>query len=210
MAEALQCLTKRESVALYFCRQQDESGSGTDAVTRLVQTLPSVKACRLYSLTGEAWNVCGVADALTKNETLTTLELYMFRVSRSLKDLFAALEENTNLKEMRIAFRTVDAIGGDALGSAISKKSCLLYLGLSGQIADYCMACLAEALSQNVTLEKLHFSGSSSGFNGILDLCDTLRTNKILKEVVLPHFPAGDSERYEIIRLHLFPVDYVF
>ncbi|KAK8777631.1 hypothetical protein V5799_029024 [Amblyomma americanum] len=194
MVEALQCLSKSESVALSFCRQQGESGSGTDALTRLVQTLPSVKAFRFYSLTVQAWNVCGVADALRKNENLTTLELYMFRVSSSLKDLFAALEVNTSLKELRIAFRTVDASCGDALGSAISNNACLLYLGLSGQIADYCMARLAVALSQNATLEKLHFSGSSLGFNGILALCDTLRTNKTLKEVVLPHFPAGDSE----------------
>ncbi|KAK8771896.1 hypothetical protein V5799_024860, partial [Amblyomma americanum] len=195
MVEALQCLAKCESVAFSFWTQDDESGVGTDAVTRLLQTLPSVKAFRFHSLTVQAWNACGVAHAVRENESLTRLELYMSGLYSSLKDLFAALEVNTSLKELRIAFSTVDASCGDALGSAISKNACLLYLGLRGQIADYCIARLAEALSQNDTLEKLHFEGRSQGFNGILALCDTLRTNKTLKEVVLPHFPAGDSER---------------
>ncbi|XP_077489360.1 uncharacterized protein LOC144100214 [Amblyomma americanum] len=115
----------------------------------------------------------------------------------SLKDLFTALEVNTSLKELRIPFCRVDASCGDSLGSAISKNGCVLYLGLSGRIGDYCMARSAEALSQNATLEKLQFSASGLGFNGILAMCDTLRTNKTLKEVVTPHFPAGDSERQQ-------------
>ncbi|KAK8763383.1 hypothetical protein V5799_034011 [Amblyomma americanum] len=111
------------------------------------------------------------------------------------KYLFAALEVNSTLRSLRIGFTFIDPSCGEALALAVSKNTSLLHLELAAHVDNHCMISMAEALSQNTTLEKLRFSGAVEGLDGVLALCDALRTNKTLKRLEFPEFRASRIER---------------
>lgn len=195
MVDALLCLDKCESLAVFVCLDHfSRVPWDTDTTARLLRSLPRVNQLRLLPFTSPALCVSAISDVVNSNLNLTALEIHMYGIESSAQEFFAALEVNATVRKLLVALDSFDASCGQFLASALSKNATLLELHLNGDVTEDCMKSVAGALSQNTSLETLHFSYVSS-VNGVLALCDALRTNTTLKLLAFPVFRASQVQR---------------
>lgn len=191
MADALQHLDSCVSLTVSKCVHSVRRWN-SHTTTRIIQGLAGVQNFRCCAPPDSQCNIPAIADALRTNANLTTLELRIHRSGISPKELYAALESNASLQTLIVCCGNHDASCGDALASALRRNTCLLDLQLIGIINMGFVGRLAEGLSQNTTLEKLMIT---CDMEGVLQLCDVLRTNTTLKKMVLPAFPVYKEQR---------------
>ncbi|KAK8783749.1 hypothetical protein V5799_009888 [Amblyomma americanum] len=209
LLDALLRLEKCESVTMLDCPTDDEFLSDSYALTAMLRSMPALKTLTFTSDQYEEWNFSAIADALEANGILTTLDITVRatdqcsfvlepsadQTSSPSRELYEAFEVNSSVRTLRVDVATIDAKGGKALASAICKNTCLVDLQLAGSIDDHCLIRIAVALWHNSTLENLDVSKAEVEVIGVLALCNTLRTNKTLKKLVLPIFVASRVQR---------------
>ncbi|KAK8759570.1 hypothetical protein V5799_002798, partial [Amblyomma americanum] len=194
MVDALQRLEKCESITVRLCESYDDTYSDTDVVTGLAQGVAGVKKLKILLPGNSDCKFSGLAHAVEASVTLTMLELSMFSDWDSQMELFAALKVNTSVKRVRVEFDNLDWSCEEALAEVLSTNCSLLDLILNGTVTDGCMLRMAGALKQNTALEKLVFGVALEGVNGVIALCQALRTNKTLKKLEFPAFDASQTE----------------
>ncbi|XP_077520371.1 uncharacterized protein LOC144130298 [Amblyomma americanum] len=195
MVDALQRLEKCQSITVRLCESYDDTYSDTDVVTGLAQGVAGVKKLKILLPGNSDCKFSGLAHAVEASVTLTTLELSMFSDWDSQMELFAALKVNTSVKRVRVEFDNLEWSCEEALAEVLSTNCSLLDLILNGTVTDGCMIRMAGALKQNTALEKLVFGVALEGVNGVIALCQALRTNKTLKKLEFPAFDASQTER---------------
>ncbi|KAK8783742.1 hypothetical protein V5799_009890 [Amblyomma americanum] len=195
---ALKRLEKCESLTVLYCtRDAEDPFSESETITSILRNVAALKTFTFAGDHDEEWNFSAISEALKTSAALTALDLTADAVgeSSSPREFFAALENNTSVRKLRLEVDTIDVSSGKALASTLCRNTCLVDLNLAGYVEEDCWSYLAEALSQNTTLEILDVSKAELEVCGALSLCEGIRTNKTLKKLALPGFPASDAER---------------
>ncbi|XP_065305880.1 uncharacterized protein [Dermacentor albipictus] len=178
--KAVACLTSCDSLSLGTAHDIEDFVTGAHFVRQIMDV--SAVLNRLTISIPEQ-EISTLAEAVMRSKALTTLEVELDDSSPT--PLFAALEENTTLRELHVVFANIPPHCEQTLASALRKNVSLKQLELYDFKTDCGLTNFAEALSQNSSLERVELTSRSLRMRVISVICDALVTNKTLKELSL-------------------------
>ena len=138
----------------------------------------------------------GIAEALSTNKTLDTLYFEYMRLGDIGAEIMAnALASTSSSLRKLILFKCgVGALGSRALADALETNTCLKTLGLAfSEIGDAGATALGHALASNSSLVEIYLDSCGIGSTGSRALADALETNTCLKTLRLDFSEIGDA-----------------
>ena len=138
----------------------------------------------------------GIAEALSTNKTLDTLYFEGMRLGDIGAEIMAnALASTSSSLRKLILFKCgVGALGSRALADALETNTCLKTLGLAfSEIGDAGATALGHALASNSSLVEIYLDSCGIGSTGSRALADALETNTCLKKFFFAHNDVGDA-----------------
>ncbi|CAF1201476.1 unnamed protein product [Didymodactylos carnosus] len=123
-----------------------------------------------------------IAEALTINQILTTLDIALNKISdEGAKAIAEALKTNKTLTSLDINSNNISDEGAKAIAEALKINKTLTILDISNNsISDEVAKAIAEALKTNKTLTTLHLSHNNISSEGAKAIAEALTTNQTL------------------------------
>eukprot|EP00039_Didymoeca_costata_P009271 m.122266 g.122266 ORF g.122266 m.122266 type:complete len:256 (+) comp14422_c0_seq5:559-1326(+) len=128
-----------------------------------------------------------IAEALQKNNTLTTIHLDRNDIGDSgAGSVAVALQKNDTLKTISLDGNGIGAEGARAISEVLANnKSLTTFAFGNNNIGDDGARAIAKALEKNNTLTKIFLNSNNIGVDGIRANADSLQKNSTLKVILL-------------------------
>ncbi|XP_048578871.1 protein NLRC3 isoform X1 [Nematostella vectensis] len=199
MCDVLDAINKSTSLmrlSLYTPVTSDE------LLIKLAETIEQrtlIEKLELYinrSLTHNAWS--HFAEALSTNNSIKALQLYINKFNPNCDLINKALKENTSIKKLKLFKITTSYVLADEFIAALARtqlhEPSLIDLDLSlNKISSKGAIAIAEMLSKNQLLETFRLSFNQIGDEGAIAIANALKTNSTLKILDLTKNNIGNE-----------------